>query len=274
MKTLSVLALALGSALFVGQANAYKYQVDAGYTHYDWDDSSIDQGDFSVHGTAYFEPIQVKNLPLQEAAFLTQSKNLYASYDYSYVDVTVGASEANADIHNFNAGFEYFNRTSGLYLNAGLGRATLKAEVIDEGATVSEGEANQTNYHAEIGFMPKNNLLFAAGITGSKASGNEDNASATLRTKYVLGLNETQFLNLEAAGEFGDTDQVNLNADFYFDQTWSVGAGYTLEDDGADDVDYFSIRTKKFFNPQVAIGAEVGFGDDLMTVGLEGTYRF
>ena len=272
MKTLSLLAL--GSALFVGQANAYKYQVDVGYDHYDWDNSSIDQGDFSIHGTAYFEPVQVKNYPLDEAAFLTQSKNLYAGYGYSYIDINVDPTELNTDIHNFYAGFEYFNRISGLYVNAALGRATVKSELRDTGAIIETGEANQTNYQAEIGFMPQHNLLFAAGISGYKATGDLDDNSLSLRAKYVLPLTDNQFLNLEAAGEFGDADQLNLNADFYFNQTWSVGAGYTLEDDGIDDVDYFSVRTKKYFNPQVAIGAEVGFGDDLMTVGIEGTYRF
>lgn len=273
MKKLSLMALAVCGALFAGQAQAYKYQIDLDYQHYDWDDANLDQGAFGLTGTAYFDPVDVKNYPLQEAAFLSQSKNLYAAYAYNYIDYTQGTDETNLDINHFMGGFEYFNRTSGLYVNAQLGRSTLNQEIFELNEKVDEGETNVTHYLAEVGFMPNNHLLFAAGVTGAKGNGEHD-TGLSLRTKYVMPVNDSQFVNLEASGQFDDTDTINLYADFYFDPTWSVGAGYSMEDDGENDADFISVRTKKYFNPQLAIGAEIGFGDDLLIAGLTGTYRF
>lgn len=66
------------------------------------------------------------------------------------------------------------------------------------------------------------------------------------------------FLNLEGGyADGGDTfmdgednDTLTAAADFYFDQTFSVGVGFA--DDGGAVEDAFTLRTRKFFTNEIS----------------------
>lgn len=288
MKKLSFLLLAIGTTVAATQTQAYQYQIDAAYDHHEIDDITgltTDAGDFNLQATAYFENIKTKNVPVQEAAFLSQTSNIYGAYAYNFTDIeaTDNSAELNIDGHDFKGGFEYLNRQNGLYLNVELGRSSTDSEVTLSSETVNLPEYDVTHYRALFGFMPQNNLLIAAGVQGYNATGEQKEAGLVARAKYVTALGQKgQYLNLEAnvnlngmyKGIVPETDTYNAAADFYIDPTWSIGSSYTFIDYGSEDTDSISIRTKKYFNQNVGIGAEVNFAEDDTVYGVRGTYRF
>ena len=58
-----------------GAANAYQAEVGGSYNYLDPDNgSSVSK--FGVDGTYYFNPVQTRNAPLAEAAFLSRAVTL------------------------------------------------------------------------------------------------------------------------------------------------------------------------------------------------------
>ena len=77
----SLLALAL--ATMATSSFAYDAQMDGGFTYFDIDQEDVkNAGQFDVKGTFYFEPVQTKNGPFNEAAFLGNNSNVYGEYNY------------------------------------------------------------------------------------------------------------------------------------------------------------------------------------------------
>ena len=70
---------ALGLAVMASSSFAYNAQVDGGFSYFDHDSDWIDSnGQFDLQGTFYFEPVDTKNSPLNEAAFLGHNSHVYA----------------------------------------------------------------------------------------------------------------------------------------------------------------------------------------------------
>ncbi len=271
--------LALMLTTIAGSTFAYNAQLDGGFTYIDIDDDAIDSaGQLDAKGTFYFEPVQTKNGPLNEAAFLGHNSNVYGKYSYNYTDsntyyVAGEKFSAETDIHSIAAGIEYYYEQ--FYLSGEIGFAQNNVEVTAAGDS-SDEDYDVTTYHALVGFMPINNLLLAVGVNGYQGDDSEDDDAAfAVKAKYVTPIGQNgQYLNLEADGAFGDFDAVTIGADYYFDQAFSIGTAYHLQDDGEDDVDFFSVRSKYFINNNVAVGGEVGFGDDVQTFNVNATFRF
>ena len=67
---------ALGLAVMASSSFAYNAQVDGGFSYFDHDSDWIDSnGQFDLQGTFYFEPMDTKNSPLNEAAFLGHTQS-------------------------------------------------------------------------------------------------------------------------------------------------------------------------------------------------------
>ena len=278
--------LALALTAFSSSSFAYNTQLDAGFTYFDHDNDWIDShGLFEAKGTYYLAPVETKTAPLNEAAFLGHNSNVYAKYSYQYwnsedyydeYDIGVGIAKDETDTHKISAGVEYY--LDQIYLNGeiGFGRQKDKYQVQFDDFTYNEkNDYDVTLYRAMVGFMPLTNLLLAAGIDGYKGDGDDKDNALALRAKYVAPIGQDgQFINLEADGTFGDLDTITLGADYYFDQTFSIGAAYNKQDDGDFDTDSFAVRTKYFINPSLAVGGAVGFGDDVQNLNLNATFRF
>ena len=245
--------IALSAALLAlfGTAHAYQAEIGATVAYVDPDDADSSTG-VAVDGTYYFNAVQVKNSPLNEAAFLDRASNINA--DLSNTDFD------DVDVTTFNVGVEYFVPNSDFYLNGRVG-------LVDTDA----GDA--TTYSAEVGYLPVPGFLIAAGLAGEDVDGGDNEVDPTLRAKYVTQAGQYD-INLEAIARFGDDNFYGLGGDLYLDKTFSVGAAYTGSDaDGVDD-DVFAVRAKKFFNQQVSLEGSIGFGDDYNTYGIRGAYRF
>ena len=143
--------IALTTALIASFGTAHAYQAEIGGTiavaDPDHGDTSIG---FGVDGTYYFNPVQVKNSPLNEAAFLNRSSNLNG--EVSYIDYDL------YEVTAFNVGLEYFIPNSDFYLNGNIGQTKHEADGVED--------LDTTIYSAEVGYLPVPGLLIAAGLLG------------------------------------------------------------------------------------------------------------
>jgi hypothetical protein len=243
MKKLS-LATAVLTSVFAMGANAYQAEVGGKLTYIDTTDGNVE---VAVDGKYYFAPVQTKNGPLNEAAFLSRASNVNAEITYN----------DDAESTDINAGVEYFVPNSDFYVSGKLG---------------TDNDGDDTTYAAEVGYLPVSNFLVAVGIAGADVKGGSNESDPTLRAKYVTNLGGFD-VNLEGGLVFGDDTAFGLGGDVYLDKTFSVGAGYA--DDGVSGTDgVFSIRAKKFFTQQVSLEANIDFVDDANAFGVRGAYRF
>lgn len=260
---------------------AYNGQIDAGFTNFDHDSDIIDSnGQVNLHGTYYFNPVAIKG-PLNEAAFLGHNSNVYADYNYNYADrkdISIPAGTVSRDVtsHHFSGGIEYY--VEKFYLNAGFGFGQLEIEdkLATPIGTLSNTETEDTyTYRAVAGYMPISNLLLAAGTVGYQSSNEDhDDNRLLLKAKYVAPIGAGQHLNLEADALLGNNDNLAIAADYYFNPAFSAGLAYEIADNGQEDTDYFTLRTKYFIQSNLAIGASAGFGDDMTVLNINGTFRF
>ena len=237
-----------------GSAHAYQAEVGGTISIIDPDEGDTATG-FAVDGTYYFNPVQVKNNPLNEAAFLDRASNVNAKI--SYIDFDF------ADKTTFDAGIEYFVPNSDFYLSADIGHSTEKEDGFED--------FDNLTYKAEVGYLPIPGLLVAVGLAGYDNDYSDD-VDPTLRAKYVTQVGQFD-MNFEAGATFGDDNAYGLGTDLYLDKTFSVGLAYAGSDaDNSDDV--FTLRAKKFFTPQISLEGSVAFPDEANVYGIRGAYRF
>jgi hypothetical protein len=247
--------LALATALLatMSAANAYQTELGAGYSYIDPDNGSSADG-YQLDATYYFNPVTDNNVPLAEAGFMNRASNAKVHANF--------ADYGNVDSSDVGIGAEYYIPNTDFYVSGQVARVDIESDF--------GGDFDYTRYAAEVGFLPAPNFLIAAGLVGSKVDG-DNTTDPSLRAKYVTRVGQHDW-NFEAGGVFGDQDIYNLGADFYVDQTFSIGAQY-LNDDNRNQ-DEIGLRARKFFNQQVSLEGNLGFGDDYNTFGLRGTYRF
>lgn len=248
---LKQLALATALIASLGTAHAYQAEIGGSLSVIDPDHADTSTG-FALDGTFYFNPVQVKDSPLNEAAFLDRASNINAAISYMDFDV--------AESTTFGIGVEYFVPNTDFYVSAGIGQTTVEFDGLEDFDT--------TSYTAEVGYLPVSGLLIAAGIVGFD-SDEADDTDATLRAKYVTQIGAYD-MNFEGGVVFADEEAFALGTDLYLDKTFSVGLGYT--DDGEDDS--FQIRAKKFFNQQVSLEGSIDFEENVNVFGLRAAYRF
>lgn len=272
----SLLALALTA--IATSSFAYDAQIDGGFTYFDFDSNAIDTaGQLDTKATFYFAPVQTKNSPLNEAAFLGHNSNAYGKYTYNYLNSEPfydfdGKNTTEVDVHQIAGGLEYFYEQ--FYVNGEIGFGQSKTEVT-VGGNKFKSDDDVTTYRALVGFMPITNLLLAVGVDGYQGDGDDDANNFALKAKYVTPIGQAgQYLNLEADGSLGDVDNMTIGADYYLNKTFSLGAAYNIQDDGDDNIDSFLIRTKYFLNDAFAVGGAIGFGDDIQTYNVNATFRF
>lgn len=246
--------LTLATALIASLGTAHAYQAEVGGTIalVDPDNGDTSTG-FAIDGTYYFNPVQVKNSPLNEAAFLNRASNINAAVSYIDYDLF--------DVTTFNVGVEYFVPNSDFYVSGNIGQSSTDTPIGDDDTTI---------YSAELGYLPVPGLLLAVGLAGYDNDAGDD-VDPTLRAKYVTQVGQYD-MNFEGGASFGDLDAYSLGADLYLDKTFSVGLGYS--DSDIDNSDVFTIRAKKFFNQQVSLEGSINFADEGNIFGVRGAYRF
>ena len=148
MKKLAIASALLSAMALTGTAaHAYQAEVGASAGYIDPDNGS-GSASFGVDGTYYFKPVQTRNSPLAEAAFLDLASNVKAHYNYDEV--------GDDDRHNYGVGAEYFVPNSDFYVSGAIGR--------DELSFRNKKDFDTITYAAEVGYLPAPGLLIAAGV--------------------------------------------------------------------------------------------------------------
>ncbi|NHB56860.1 putative porin [Acinetobacter sp. 194] len=282
---LKKIALFTALATMMGMTYAYKAEVGISYNEYDSDFNygSEDEKLIRIDGTYYLKLVEVKNYPLNEAAFLNRSSNFnarinkvnntqvyYETYPY---DKYISKDKWN----QFNLGIEYFAPNSNFYINAniGHGKGEDNWKRYDYGNLVDSGipyKYTYSTYSAEVGYLPINGLLITAGLAGFTDENDYSVIDPKIRAKYVTNVGKFD-ANFEANARFGDDINYGFGADLYIDKTLSVGLAYSASDNSYDD-DEFSIRAKKFVTPQMSVEASANMSSDADSYGLRAAYRF
>lgn len=259
-KTLIATALLTGLAL-TGAAHAYQAEVGGSYNYIDPDEGKgVSQ--FGVNGKYYFNPVQVRNSPLAESAFLDRGSNINADVKYG----------KNGDAKNtqYGVGAEYYVPNSDFYVSGNISRLELKDSEYSEKDKINF-------YRAEVGYLPAPGLLVAAGIRSYKLKDSDGDSAKgtdpTLRAKYVTKIGQND-VNFEASGVFGNHDnkQYYVGTDYYLDKTFSIGADYTK--DKALDQSEWGLKAKKYIQPNLSVNARAGFGDEYNTYTVGATYFY
>lgn len=262
MKKLTISTALLAALAVTGTAQAYQFEANAGYAHSKADDVDVKSNAFAIGGSYYLAPVDVKNYPLAEAAFMNRASNLNAFYGYSKTE----AANVDGKLNTGVVGIEYYIPNSDFYLsgNVGFGNSKILGQSIDS-----------TTYAAEVGYLPTANLLVAIGLAGQDVDHGDNDTDPTIRAKYVKQLAGDTAFNVEAAARFNDNaDQYNVGADYFIDRTLSLGVEYDRTALSGNDEDAFGIRARKFFTQDIAVEANALFGDDYKTYGIAATYRF
>lgn len=307
MKKLSLITALLTSCIGVN-ANAYQTQLMGAYEYTYIKDSEMDShrvNTASVNGKYYFNPVQTRNAPLAEAAFLDKTSNIGLGYTYAeesgiYSFVNFGGiPQINVDFkQEFNSiglNGEFYIPNTQFYISGSLHRTDIEAIAKSYNESYKFASDDGNGYSAEVGFLPTPGMLLAVGVADLSKSfdpiqaaqygfittysnavaitGEDDEDTAiTLRAKYVSPI-AGYYTNFEAQSYIGDETTYRLAADLYLDPTLSVGIAFA--DSTAEDADtIFSIRAQKFFTPTFAVGVGYTGIDGANSYGINGTFRY
>ncbi|KXZ71534.1 putative porin [Acinetobacter venetianus] len=285
MKKLSLITALLSSCVALN-ANAYQTEATGAYEYVDMDGGKTNSA--AISGKYYFNPVQTRNAPLAEAAFLDKASSIGGGYVYSKLQDDEDFGDLQFNIIGVES--EIFIPDTQFYISGALHRTNIKATINGLGSESDNGNG----YEFEAGFLPVNGLLLAVGVAdfsesinpvkiakygfvtnvsnAAVVSGDNDDTAVSLRAKYVSEV-AGFYTNFEGVTYIGDETSYRLAADLYLDPTLSVGVSFA--DSTADDSDsIFNIRAQKFFNPQFALGVGYTTTDGADSYGINGTFRF
>lgn len=234
-----ILATTMMLLMGSGAAVAQHYQIEAGasLTHYSPKEGRSDKT-VGIYGEYHFDRVQITNRPLAEAAFLQRSSNVYVR---SYQDLDV--------IH---AGVDFYIPDTIFYVAGELQRTDI------------DGYRNN-DWGVRLGVTP------LAGLLVWTSYYDEPGYDLNIHTKYVHDLGYNNSVNVEAGYIDADSgSNLYLFGDFYFNRTFSVGAGYSDYYDN----DAFTVRTRKFFTTEISGEAAFTKADDGKVFTVGGSMRF
>lgn len=262
MKKLAIASAVIFASWF-GQnamANIYHAEVKAALGYVDPDHGSSGS-EYKLQGKYFFNPVETRDSPLAESAFLDRASNISVHGDFS--------NRGDTDENSYGAELEVFVPRSDFYASAGFKQNNEKHKV-----NGFKHHWDTTYYNAEIGYLPTAGLLIAAGVEGFD-NDQDTGIDPTIRAKYITQV-AGKDLNLEAGIAFGDLDEYHLEADYYLNKTFSVGADYS--DNDVDEVSEFGFKARKFFTHQLSLEGRVGFGkefnNDYNSFDLTARYHF
>lgn len=285
MKKFALIAALIGASLSI-TSHAYQFEANGSYEYANLDDGKGNSG--VITGKYYFNPVQTRQAPLAEAAFLNKASNLGGGYAYSKLKDDEGFGDLQFNILGVQG--EFYIPDSQFYLSGALHRTNLKTTIKGMGSDSHKGDG----YSLEAGFLPIHGLLLAVGVAdlsdslnpvqvaqygfinnlsnAALVSGDNNDTAVSLRAKYVSQIGG-YYTNLEALSYIGDETSYRLGADLYLDPTLSIGLSFA--DATAKDSDsVFNLRAQKFITPQFALGVGYSTTDGADAYGLNGTLRF
>ncbi len=244
---LLVAALGVAGSCFA-IADTYQAEVGAKAARWDLDGVNSSLNSYTANGKYYFNAVKTDNLPLAEAAYLGKNSNAFLNltrqYGHGYV----------ADVKKYSAGVEVYIPENFLYIRV-------------------EGVHRRYEWDSDTSALTTIGLTPLDGLRVSTSWDSDESYNANVDAKYVAALGNDHYINVEAS--LADTDWGTFKAiggDYYFDNTFSVGAEVTDNDNGTN----YAVRTRKFFTEQCSgdlayIDSDFGNGN---AVALGVNYRF
>ncbi len=203
-------------------ADAYQAELNADATRWDLNGINSSANNYDINGKYYFNPVKTTNLPLAEAAYLGKNSNVFFALDRNYGHGYAGDSKA------YSGGVEVYIPENFVYIKV-------------EGTHNSYDHDSDNSATTTLGLTPLDGLR----VTSSWNS--DEGYHANIEAKYVTALGNGQYINVEAG--FADTDfgtYKMIGGDYYFDNTFSVGAEISDDDTGTS----YLVRTRKFFSEE------------------------
>ncbi|HET9862885.1 MAG TPA: putative porin [Steroidobacteraceae bacterium] len=243
-RSFSIMPLLLAAALACATARAadYRAELDLSFDNTDPDGPGAPDVDvFGVEGSYYFAPVTTDGKPLAEAAFLNRS---------GYV----GAGAARLDAGDED--FDILAAEVGCYVPGTMFFGRIGVTHVDD-----LGPGDSTRWNGTFGIAPMDGLLVTTDF-------DEDGWDPNVRARYVgrFGTGHWYAAGISATDPDDDDPDVGLDVDFFFDETFSVGAGVSDDTRAA--------RIEKFFQPNFAVGARVYEDDDGDGFGATLRWRF
>lgn len=241
-KLLGGLAISM-MAVSIANASDYQFDVDGWVANTDIDGAG-DDTDVGLGIEFHFLPVDTSQGPLAEAAFITQSSNIYARQIRSGsggldFDITVIGGEVYIPDTMFYLGLDY---------------------------AYDNDDSSNSNWTLHAGVTPIENLLVTT-------SYNEDgDYEPNIRAKYLLALDNGATLGFRgnAVDHENGGNTISGGMDYYFNRYTNVG--FTLTD--FDDFQTSEVHVRHFFLEDAYAGLSYSENDFADTIALSGGFRF
>ncbi|QYJ87229.1 putative porin [Shewanella mesophila] len=212
-KSVTAVAILLGlscMSAFAAQDNAFQHEAGINYLS---NSEEFSDGIWNANYRYYVTPVAQSTSPYALNSFLAQTSNLGANY--SNIDVV--------DVDSYGV--------DGTYVFASKWFVSANYQNYDY------ANFDFSTYGAEVGYYFNDSSAVSAFYTDGEDNYEEQYG---LKVRSFLALQATAGVDLKATWTHSDSDDLlNLGADWYINNAWSVGAGYTRSDDD----DAFDLRT-------------------------------
>lgn len=255
-------------------AATYQSEISAAYADIDVSNDSEEGYFVGLEGTYYFSPVDTKNHPLAEAAFIEKASNLYIGLgNFEFKE-----AGDRLDIYQRSIGVDFYIPNTMFYLGAGVNEIKSKYTWPAEGNFAGGTDSSKwdSTWFVKAGVAPVTGLLVWTEFTEDIDVSDQWNING----KYVIPLSGEQALNIEASYEKSDIsyaeDTITGTVDYYLDRNLSLGAGFVNVSYNSDEdstTDYF-VRARNFFTDNISAELTYTDGDYESSLMLGGTIRF
>ncbi|MEN0039163.1 MAG: putative porin [Cellvibrio sp.] len=252
----------------------YQSEISAAYADIDVSNDSEEGYFVGLEGTYYFSPVDTKNHPLAEAAFIEKASNLYIGLgNFEFKE-----AGDRLDIYQRSIGVDFYIPNTMFYLGAGVNEIKSKYTWPAEGNFAGGTDSSKwdSTWFVKAGVAPVTGLLVWTEFTEDIDVSDQWNING----KYVIPLSGEQALNIEASYEKSDIsyaeDTITGTVDYYLDRNLSLGAGFVNVSYNSDEdstTDYF-VRARNFFTDNISAELTYTDGDYESSLMLGGTIRF
>lgn len=261
----------LAAALFVsGSAYAeesYQFEVGAQY-HTSNEDDGADVNVTGVGAIIHFSPVNTAGHPLAEAAFLERVGSISIQAGYGDIEGSFGGNDFDGDVTRYVAEVEFMRPDIPIVITA-------SADKLDVDLN-SPGEGGMENEIFNVGF----GYFISDGLRLGLSYGQEeediditvppvgalttDYNDYAVEGKWVKSLSNGRTFNAEGSIglraydndiDDGSNTIVDLSGDYYFTDSFSLGAGVTVNsgDDNSEEGDTVALKLSNFFSPRFSI---------------------
>ena len=269
----------LAAALFVSNSayaeESYQFEVGAHYhTSEETDGPEVDVA--SVGATIHFSPVNTAGHPLAEAAFLERIGSVTVQAGEGDIKADFGGTDFDGDVTRDVAEVEFMQPGLPIVINATVGRQEVDLN--------SPGEGDMETEIFNVGF----GYFIGDGLRLGLSYGQEeediditvpaigpptttDYDDYAVEVKWVKSLPGGMAFNLDGSigireydvdiWDDGSNMIVDLSGDYYFTESFSLGAGVMLNsgDDESEEGGTVALNLTNFFTPRYSISVDIKY---------------